>query len=654
MCGIAGKLCFDRTQAVDADLVARMTHMLRHRGPDDQGIWCHGRIGLGHARLAIVDLSPAGHQPMTNETGDIWLTFNGEIYNHGELRATLEQRGHHYRSATDTETIIHLYEEYGPQCVQYLRGMFAFALWDAARQRLVLARDRFGKKPLCYCETADGLTFASEIKALLQDPDVPQALDETALHHYLTYGYVPNPATAFRAIHKLPPATVLMWEDGRISARRYWRPAYLPKLTICEEEAADRLRDLLREAVRIRLMGDVPLGAFLSGGIDSSTVVALMAEVAGAPVKTFSIGFDEPSFDELRYAREVAGRYGTEHCEFIVTPDALAVLPELVWAYGEPYADSSALATYYLCRETRRHVTVALNGDGGDEAFAGYDRYLATQLAERYQELPAWLRQRVIAPLVRRLPESTRRKHPIGRLKRFVAAVGSSPERRYAQWMSLFDNPGKAQLYTPEFRARVAELDSLALIEAAYQQADSQDFVEQTQSVDIATYLPDDLLVKVDIASMMHGLECRSPFLDHQVAEFAAHLPAHFKLRGRTGKYLLRKAMAGYLPARILRRGKQGFGVPVGRWFRRQLRPLAYEVLLDPRSADRGILDPAAVSRLLEQHATGRADHGQRIWQLLFLELWFRTYLDRPRAAVTGPLASLPVERSEAFSPVAA
>jgi asparagine synthase (glutamine-hydrolysing) len=654
MCGLAGKLLFDPAGTVEADLLARMAELLRRRGPDGAGVWCDGRIGLAHTRLAILDLSPAGRQPMANESGDIWLTFNGEIYNHQELRRGLEQRGHRYRSATDTETIIHLYEEYGAECVQRLRGMFAFALWDGRRQRLMLARDRFGKKPLCYCQTADAITFASEIKALLQDPEVPMALDEASLHHYLTYGYVPGPATAFRAIRKLPPATVMLWEGSRTTRQRYWRPAYLPKLTIGEEEAAERLRDLLREAVRIRLMGDVPLGAFLSGGLDSSSIVALMAEASAAPVKTFSIGFDDHSFDEVRYARAVADRYATDHHEFTVTPDALAALPELVWAYGEPYADSSALATYCVCREASRHVTVALNGDGGDETFAGYDRYLATRLADRYQALPAWLRRGVIAPLVRCLPESTRRRHPVGRLKRFVSALASSPQRRYAQWMSMFDEAGKAQLYNVEFRARLAEVDSLALIEDAYREADSQDFVEQTQAVDIATYLPDDLLVKVDIASMMHGLECRSPFLDHEVAEFATHLPAHLKLRGRTTKYLLRRAMAGHLPACVLRRGKQGFGVPVGRWFRRQLRPLAQEVLLDPRSAERGIFDRAAVRKLLSDHAAGRADHGQRIWQLLFLELWFRTYLDRPRSALTGPLSSLHVERRAPLTSVAA
>ena len=659
MCGITGKLNLDPSHPVQADLISRMNEVLRHRGPDDQGVWCDRHVGLGHARLAIVDLSAAGHQPMTNETGDVWLTFNGEIYNHRDLRVDLEQRGHRYRSATDTETIIHLYEEHGPECVEHLRGMFAFALWDARRRRLLLARDRFGKKPLVYCQTPAALTFASEIKALLQDPEVPDALDEVALHHYLTYGYVPGPWTAFLAIRKLPPATLLVWENGTVRTHRYWRLHHLPKVTMPEEEAAERLRDLLREAVAIRLMGDVPVGAFLSGGVDSSSVVALMAEAASAPVKTFSIGFDDPSHDELRYSREVAERYGTEHHEFVVTPDALAVLPELVWAYGEPYADSSALPTYYVCRETRRHVTVALNGDGGDEAFAGYDRYLATRFAERYHRLirHSGLRQRVFAPLALSavgglawagqagpFPAVVGQKLAVGlaRLQRFLAAVESPPERRYARWVSLLDDPSKVALYTPEFHARLAEVDSLALIEEAYQDADRTDFVEQTQFVDTMTYLPDDLLVKVDVASMMHSLECRSPFLDHRLAEFAARLPVDLKVRGRTTKYLLKKAMAGHLPARVLRRGKQGFGVPVGSWFRRQLRSLAYDVLLDPGAVQRGLFDPRAVGHLLEEHVTGRADHGQRIWQLLCLELWFRTYLDRPREALRGPLSHLP------------
>ncbi len=643
MCGIAGKLHYDPAHPVDEALIRRMTAALRHRGPDDEGVWTAGPIGLGNRRLAIIDLSPAGHQPMSNETGTVWITYNGEIYNHQELRADLERRGHRFRSTSDTETILHLYEEHGRDCVQYLRGMFAFALWDGRLRRLFLARDRFGKKPLLYAETAAGLTFASEIKALLQDPAVSRDVDELALHHYLTYGYVPGPQTAFQQIRKLPPASTLLWDAacGRISIERYWTLRYTPKLDISEEEAAGQLLALLRQATRLRLISEVPLGAFLSGGIDSSAVVALMAEAMSEPVKTFSIGFADQSFDERPYARQIAQQYATDHHEFTVTPDALAVLPELAWAYGEPLADSSALPTYYVAQMTRQHVTVALNGDGGDEAFAGYDRYLASQLAARYERLPRWLREGLITPIARRLPEAAGRRTPYGRplrrFKRFALATGATPERRHARWLILMDNTVKNALYTPDFRGRMAEIDSLALLDQALAAADSPDFLDRVQFGDVSLYLPDDLLVKMDIATMMHSLEGRSPFLDHHVAEFAARLPASYRLRGRTRKYILKLALRDHLPPGILHRDKQGFALPIGRWFRHELRPVAYDVLLDPRTLGRGLFDGAAVRAMLDEHASGRMDHRQRIWSLLMLELWFRAYIDRPRPALTGP-----------------
>jgi asparagine synthase (glutamine-hydrolysing) len=637
LCGISGKLHFAPARPVDEALIRRMNGTLRHRGPDDEGVWIDGPIGLGHCRLSIIDLSPSGHQPMPNEDGTVWIVYNGEIYNHLDLRADLERRGHRYHSTSDTETILHLYEEHGRDCVQHLRGMFAFALWDGRNRRLLLARDRFGQKPLFYAETAEGLAFASEIGSLLQDPAVSREVDEVALHHYLTYGYIPAPQTAFRCVRKLPPANTLVWENGHISIERYWALRYTPKLAINEEEAAERLLELLREATRLRLMSEVPLGAFLSGGIDSSAVVALMAEATAEPVKTFSIGFDDQTFSEVHYARQVAERYATDHHEYTVTPDALAVLPELVWAYGEPYADSSALPTYYVARETRRHVTVALNGDGGDEAFAGYERYLAARLAARYERAPRWLRERIIAPLARRLPESTRRRDYVRHFKRFVLAMGDSPQRRYARWIILLDNPDKERLYAPDFRAHMAEVDSLNLLEQAFAAADSPDFVERAQFADVHTYLPDDLLVKVDVATMVHALESRSPFLDHELAEFAARLPANYKLRGRTSKHILKRALHSHLPPSILHRDKQGFALPIGRWFRHELRQAAYDVLLDPRTLRRGMLDGGAVRALLDEHISGQANHGYRIWELLFLELWFRTTIDRPRTELTGP-----------------
>ena len=641
MCGICGQLNFHPDKPVAKDLIRQMCAVMVHRGPDDEGIWTGGPVGLGQRRLAIIDLSPTGRQPMSNEDGTIWITYNGEIYNHLDLRVDLERRGHCYHGTSDTETILHLYEEHGPNCVKYLRGMFAFALWDSRCRRLLLARDRFGQKPLLYAETAEGLTFASEIKAILQNLAVSRDVDEVALHHYLTYGYIPSPQTAFPQIRKLPPASILLWEEGRISVERYWTLRYTPKLKISESEASEQLLTLLREATRIRLMSEVPLGAFLSGGVDSSAIVALMAEAMSESVKTFSIGFEDQSFNELDYARQIADQYATDHYAFTVTPNALAVLPELVWAYGEPYADSSSLPTYYLAKMTRQHVTVALNGDGGDEAFAGYERYLADRLASYYGRLPTWLRGRLIAPAVRRLPESTRRKDLLRRLKRLALVMDASPERRYAHWMTLFDNRAKNDLYTPDFRVRLQDIDALSLLEQAFAAADGSDFLDRSQFADVTTYLPDDLLVKVDIATMVHSLEGRSPFLDHHLAEFVARLPSNYKLRGYKSKYILKQALRDYLPKNILQRDKQGFALPIGRWFRHDLRHVAYEVLLDQHTLGRGILDAQAIRAMLDEHVSGRINHHYRIWGLLVLELWFRAYIDRPLTALTMPATGI-------------
>lgn len=637
MCGISGKLHFNLDHPIDPALIARMNGTLLHRGPDAEGIWTHGPIGLSQRRLAIVDLSPTGHQPMSNEDGTVWITYNGEIYNHPELRPELEKRGHHYRGTSDTETILHLYEEYGRDCVKHLRGMFALALWDERKQSLLLARDRFGKKPLVYAETADGLVFASELKALLQDESVSRELDETALHHYLSFGFIPAPQSAFRQIRKLPPAHTLFWQDGKLTIERYWSLPFAPKLHLSEEEAAEQTLSLLREAVRVRLMSDVPLGAFLSGGIDSSAVVALMAEAMSEPVKTFSIGFDDESFDETPFARQVAQTFATDHHEFRVKADAVGVLPELVWGYGEPFADSSALPSYYVAKMTRQHVTVALNGDGGDELFAGYERYVAESLSSRYASLPGWLRTGVLTPIAQALPEPAGRKNPVRRLKNFVLAQNAPAERRYLRWLTLIDNAAKQQLYTPGFAERMAAVDSLARLQLPSNSAAALDGLDRLLQTDIATYLPDDLLVKVDITTMLHSLEGRSPFLDHHLAEFAARLPAHYKLRGRTGKYILRRALAPILPPNILHRDKRGFAVPIDRWFRQELRTAIYQVLLDPRTLARGLFRPEAIKTMLDEHAGGRVNHRYRLWTLLMLELWFRTYVDRPRTQLTGP-----------------
>ncbi|MBM4195264.1 MAG: asparagine synthase (glutamine-hydrolyzing) [Gemmatimonadetes bacterium] len=542
MCGIAGKLYFDPARPVEPALLERMHKVIEHRGPDDAGVYHDGPIGLVNRRLAIIDLSAAGHGPMPNARGDVWITYNGEVYNFQALRAELEAEGVRFRSRTDTEVVLALYERDGVDCLRRLRGMFAFAIWDARTRTLFLARDRAGKKPLVYYQDRERFLFASEPKSILEDPDVPVAADTEAVHHYLTYGYVPSPHSAFRGFRKLPPAHYALVRDGRLTVERYWTLRYEPKPRLTEDEWCERIVGEMREAVRLRMIADVPLGAFLSGGIDSSAVVALMAEMSSQPVKTFSIGFEEKAYNELPYARAIASRFGTEHHEFIVKPDAVEILPDLVWHYGEPYADSSAIPTWYLAKMTRQHVTVALNGDAGDENFAGYERYAANQLATRFDRLPAALR-RGLEVAARGVPD---RGHPRGlyrRGRRFLGAIAQEPARRAARWIEMFSNNWKRELYTPEFARAVGTHDSVELLVAAFRSANGAAFVDAMLAADVALYLPDDLLVKVDIASMAHSLEARSPLVDHRMMELAASIPPELKLRGRTTKYIFKRAL---------------------------------------------------------------------------------------------------------------
>jgi len=636
MCGIAGKLFFDRARRVDPDLLERMGTVLAHRGPDDAGVYRDGSMGLASRRLAIQDLSPAGHQPMASADGRLWITYNGEIYNFLLLRAELESQGAALRSRTDTEVILALYERDGPECLGLLRGMFAFAIWDRREQTLFVARDRLGKKPLVYYHDAERFLFASEPKAILQDPEVPVETNLEALHHYLTYGYVPSPDSAFKHFRKLPPAHYLVVRDGRIDVHRYWSLRYTPKRPGSEAQLVEELGGLLEEAVRLRLIADVPFGALLSGGIDSSAVVALMRRVASGPVRTFSIGFDRPEYDELAYARQVAQRFETQHHDLVVKPDAVAMLPQLVWHYNEPFADSSAVPSFALCEMARGFVTVALNGDGGDEAFLGYDRYLGTVLAGCQDRIPAPIRRAAVGA-TRLLPRGAPKSFAY-RVRRFVESLGLEPVRRYARWISYFANEEKNDLYTAELAATLGRRDSLALLDAAYAASDAPTFLERTAHADVQLYLPDDLLVKMDIASMAHSLEVRSPFLDHRVMEFAASLPPRLKLRGLTCKYLLRRLVKGVLPEPILRRKKMGFGVPIDHWFRHELREMAYGVLLDGRARGRGYFRPEAVRRYLDDHVAGRAHHHFRLWSLLMLELWHRAFIDSRPAAPAGPV----------------
>jgi asparagine synthase (glutamine-hydrolysing) len=625
MCGITGKVLLDPRARVDEHLIRRMTDAILHRGPDDGGVWVDGPVGLGTRRLAIIDLSPRGHQPMANEDGSIHVTFNGEIYNFQELRPELERKGHRFRSDSDTEVLVHLYEEEGPACLARLKGMFAFALWDARTHTLLLARDRLGKKPLFYYHDDRQFVFGSEAKTILQDPDVPSEPDPLALHHYLTFGNVPAPHAAFKGFRKLPPAHYLLLHDGAATLHRYWSLHYVPKRQEREAVLAEELSSLLEEAVRLRLISDRPVGALLSGGIDSSVVVAYMRRLTSGPVRTFSIGSEDAAYNELPAARQVAERFETEHHELIVRPDAVSVLPRLVWHYDEPFADSSAVPSFAVCQLARQSVTVALTGDGGDESFLGYQRYLAAAVAGRLDALPRWIRQ-AVARASRGLP-ATGPRSAGARVRRLAEAVALPPRERYLRWLT-FDNSWKPGLYTPEFSARTRGHDSIRLLDAAYDRSDAPTFLEATAHADVQMYLPDDLLVKMDIASMAHSLEVRSPFLDHTVVEFAASLPPRLKLRGLVHKYLVKQVVKDVLPESILRGRKRGFGVPLERWFRGELREMAYDVLLSPQATGRGYFETGSVRRLLDEHVQGRADHQYRLWALLMLELWHRTFID--------------------------
>jgi asparagine synthase (glutamine-hydrolysing) len=637
MCGIAGKLLFDRDARVDPGTLAAMAGAIAHRGPDDEGTWTDGAIGLASRRLAVIDLSPRGHMPMASLDGTRHIVYNGEIYNFQALRASLERDGHRFRSDSDTEVILELYARDGIDAIAQLRGMFALALWDAPRRRLVLARDRLGKKPLFYCRTERMVVFGSEPKALLQDPEVPSEADPEALALFLGLGYVPGPWSAFRGLRKLPPAHVAVIEDGTLTERQYWTLQYRPKRRESEEVLVEELRARLREAVRLRLISDVPVGALLSGGVDSSAVVATMCQEFSGQVKTFCIGFDEARYDERAHAEAVARHLGTAHRTLVVRPDAAAVLDRLVWHYNEPFADSSAVPSMAVSELARSEVTVALNGDGGDEAFIGYERYLALAAASRLDRLPAGVR-RGLAAAGEWLPTGQPKSFS-HRLRRFLDALPRTPAGRWSQWTGVFDREARAGLMTTAFAAAAGAGDAETLVARLFAASGTDDLVETAVRADVMLYLPDDLLVKMDIASMAHSLEVRSPLLDQEIVEFAASLPVEFKLRGRTLKYLLKRAMEGVLPPQILTRGKMGFGVPIDRWFRHELRELAYDTLLDSRAASRGLLRPEAVRRYLDEHVAGRAHHHHRLWALLMLELWHRTFIDRRCPAAPPSLA---------------
>ncbi len=627
MCGIVG-IANAGSRGANREILQRMNEAIVHRGPDEDGFYVNENVGLAMRRLSIIDLA-GGQQPIYNPDKTALIVFNGEIYNFQELRADLEKQGNKFDTNSDTEVILHLYDKYGADCVQHLRGMFAFAIWDKRDKSLFIARDRVGKKPLLYSHQPNGnLIFGSEFRALLEHPDISREVDFEAIDNYLSYLCVPAPLTAFKQIRKLEPAHWLRWKDGEIKTERYWSPDFSKKIKISQPEAEEETLRILREAVKLRLISEVPLGAFLSGGVDSSVVVALMAQESSQPVKTFSIGFEEQDFSELKYAKQVAAHIGAEYHEFIVKPDALEVLPILVEHYGEPYADSSAIPTFYVSKETRKFVTVALNGDGGDESFAGYERHAAMRLAENYHRLPAFVRKSLIETAVNLVPTSEIKKSRMRDAKRFLQAASLPKTERYFRWMSTFNRDAKKELYTREFTEQVSNQNPSRFLEEWFANANGSGILDATLLTDQMTYLPNDLLVKVDIASMANSLEARSPFLDHKVIEFAASLPENIKMKRFETKSLLKKVAAKLVPPEVVYRRKMGFGVPIGNWFRGEMKDFVREVLLSEKCLKRGIAKPEIITRYVHEHTNSERDHAFQIWTLLMLELWFQRFID--------------------------
>jgi asparagine synthase (glutamine-hydrolysing) len=633
MCGIAGIVYTDPSHPVDGALVRRSAALLAHRGPDADGFLFGAGMALGHRRLSIIDLS-LGDQPIFNEDRTKAVVFNGEIYNFRELRAELEACGHRFRTGSDTEAIVHGWEQWGDGCVGRLRGMFALALWDLRARRLLLARDRVGKKPLYYVHDGERLAFASELKALLADPSVKRELSLEAVDDYLTFGAVPAPGTIYRGVAQLAPAHYLVWEGGRVRLVEYWDLVFEHGRRKTETEYLAEFEAILDEAVRLRMISDVPLGAFLSGGVDSSTVVASMAAQSGRPVATTTVTFAEAAYDEAPHARAVASALGADHREVLVEARAVDVLPRLVWHLDEPFADSSALPTYYVSKATRARVTVALSGDGGDEVFGGYEwRYRLNLLEHRIRSrLPGSLRRGLLGPLGRVWPKADRLPRPL-RWKFFLRNLSLDPERAYFHDMSLFTPADKRGLFTGEFRRAVDGHDPFMLFERLFGRVRGLDHLSRILYVDTKAYLPNDILVKVDRMAMANSLEVRAPLLDHKVIEFAARVPSDLKLRGATSKYLLKRHLERRVPAAVVHRPKMGFSIPLAGWLRGELRELAQDLLLSERSTSRGYFVAGWVQQVWEAHQRRVRNHAHHLWALMMLELWHRTFLDGTTSA---------------------
>jgi asparagine synthase (glutamine-hydrolysing) len=626
MCGIAG-LITDTDAPLET--VRQMTEVMAHRGPDEEGFWAEGNVALGQRRLSIIDIE-SGHQPMTNEDGSLVLVCNGEIYNSPLLRQELIQKGHTFKTRADVEVILHLYEEIGPDCVKKLQGMFGFALWHTPTKTLMLARDHLGQKPVFFHHGNGRFAFASEVKGVMKSGLVERGIDLEALWHYMSLRFIPDRMTLFAGIQKLPAASFLVFRDGKVSVERYWSLDYREKLPLDERQIEEQLNNLLLETVKLHLLSDVRVGAFLSGGIDSSTIAAMMANVSNSPIPTFSIGVQESEFNELPYARQVARRYATEHHEWVVSADIVHLIPKMVWHMDEP-SDPFGVGVFLVSELTRQHVKVALGGDGGDELFAGYDRFLGNRLADYYGVLPEWFRKTAMRRLAKTVPDSYGYKSLAQKLRWMNDMSFLSSGRRYAESMSFlrFTNEAKNRLFTEKARIAAGDPDSTEKILTFFEADCVSDLVDRMLYTDVMTRLPDHLLVILDRMAMAHGLEGRSPYVDYKVVEFAASIPARLKLKGRKLKYILRRVASRYLPPELIGRRKQGFGFPLAEWMRNELSGFIRGLMKESRFVELGIFNGEEVRSILDEHIAGTRDHNFRIWILINLEFWYRLFFDR-------------------------
>ena len=634
MCGITGAVWSDPRQAIAPDLLTRMTDAISHRGPDDSQTWsetsyrdAYGNpigVALGFRRLSIIDLEGA-RQPMSNEDSSVRMVFNGEIYNYQVLRRRLEGRGHTFATDGDGEPILHLYEDEGTECFQHLNGMFAIAIWDANRNRCVLARDRIGQKPLYYSVKNNQLVFGSELKSLAAVDGICEEIDPAAIDEFLTYQYIPHPGTIWKGVRKLAPGHFAIFENGELTVQRYWNFDPSVETPIDQQAACERLRELLTDSVKMRMQSDVPLGTFLSGGIDSSLITAIASQQSQTPIRTFSIGFPVADFDETGYAAGVANHLGTQHQRFEVMPSGVDIVDKLVWHYDEPFGDSSAVPTWYLSELTKSEVTVALSGDGGDELFAGYERYRALWLSNKLQKLFP-VHKLPGLKLIQRMPDSNRRSSLLRKGKRFLEALDQPPARRYLNWLQIFPESLRASIYTDDFLATLPGDDPFDFLQSTWTHSTGRDLVTRASTADILSYLPCDLCTKVDIASMAHGLEVRQPLLDHRVVEFAASLPVHLKFRGKRGKLILQDAFGALIPKSIFTRKKMGFGIPIASWFRDELKPMVHDTLLSEDARITPFFRRESVAELVRAHENSEQNHGYRLWNLLILEKWLRKW----------------------------